>query len=266
MLTTNGSPISLTFQLAAGATPKRWRAVTNSNYTDWNTTGITSGAVNPDGTTPVTLEIPATINTIDDTGIIGIVSIEFDVGVDILVQNYGIVTSNPLQCMKNSFVTMPEAISIAAQRRDMQNFVNATFEDKIYRLNAAWSALISYRYFIYFERNDWGGKQYASWGAPFLDDYQQINYLYTMSADDFNSLKPDFIRRIKLAQLLSADDAIASEMSISPTANDPDLVMEKIGDTTRQWRQSRNPTPAVGERAIRMLSAYISSPQRLTRS
>lgn len=266
MLTTNGSAIDLSFQLPAGASAKRWRAVVNAAYSEWRTTGIVSGEPAADGTIPVKVTIPAEMNTIDDTGVIGIVSVELDVGIDILVQNYGLVTSNPLQCMVNSFVTMPEAISIAAARNDMQNFIGATFEDKIYRLNAAWSALISYRYFIFFERNDWGGKQYAGYGLPYLDDYQQVNYLYSMSADDFNSLKPDFIRRMKLAQLLAADDAIASESNTSPTASDPDLIMEKIADTTRQWRQSRNPVPTVGRRAVRMLSAYLSSPQRLTRS
>lgn len=254
---------SVVFTVPADSEATRWRIARDGAYSDWATSGIVSNAT--DGT--VTVTVPAANNVVSQGDTVTTVVVELDVGFDYLSSSYIIVSDEPLAIMSNSFVTMPEAISLAAGRQDVDSFMSASYVDKIVSLSNAFNTLVGYRYFIYYERNSWGGRQFASWGLPFIDDYQNINNMRTMSASDFALLKPEFVRAIKLAQILSADDAISAAQisSSSPVPTDPNLIMEKIGDTSRSWKASRDKSPIIGQRAMATLSPYMRTTPRLTR-
>lgn len=254
---------SIVFTVPAGSKATRWRIAKDGAYSDWVTSGMTQDTTN--GT--VTVTVPAANNAIGPNDTVTTIVVELDIGFDYLSSTYIIVSDEPLSVMGNSFMTMPEAISLAASRQDANSFLSSSYVDKIVSMSNAFNTLVGYRYFIYYERNDWGARQVASWGLPFIDEYQNINNMRSMDASDFALLKPDFVRAIKIAQLLAADDAISAAQAAfsSPVPSDPNLIMEKIGDTSRTWKSLRDKDPIIGQRAMTIISPYLRTAPRLTR-
>lgn len=254
MFVSNQTVASVAFVVPDGGTPSRFRVAVGGEYGPWTPTTL------------ATIRVSADINTLSGADPIEGRVVELDVTTDILTQTYLVVSDAPLQVMVNSFVTMGEAGSIASTRRDVSAWQQASYVDRITSLIAAYEILVGYRYFIYREcRDDWDARQAASWNLPFSDSYESINSLEDFSADEFSELRKDFLKRIKVAQIVAAC-AIINQASIeSPLDTDPNLISEKIGDTSRTWRAARTAQPLVGKAAMRLLSDYISSTPRLTR-
>lgn len=251
---------AVAFEVPEGAKAKRWRAVFNSVYSDWSSDGMDTSVSGV-----VTVQVQSSIVSADSP--FTPVVVLLDIGSDILTQSFYFMSDNPLQIMTNSFVTMPEALTLAASKLDISSFMGATYSEKAMALSSVFDTLASYRYFIYYEQNDWGARNRASFNLPYIDDYESINDLRNMTQSDFEELKPDFVRRIKMAQIYAADDTLTTANGqVSPADADPNLLMEKIGDTSRTWKQNRDLAPVIGSRAKRLLSKYISSTPRLTRT
>lgn len=247
-----GEDATLTFDTT---TPKRYRLSDESGLIqDWEETDSAS------------ITIHGSLNTLNGSPTRTMI-VTFDDGLSLKFQTYIVVSETPLVVMQNSFMTLEQAIARASSSFATAGIVESDMDAFIIAMADAFDAIVGMNFYIAREYDD-ADKNKAGYNIP---DYDTggITDFRSYSEDDFSSLDPAFQNAVKRAQILAAknmiDQRVADEAEYNPRKDDPDLLMEKIGDTSRTWKSRKSVNSSIGVQAMRALAGYVWSPVRTTR-
>ena len=170
--------------------------------------------------------------------------------------------TSPLVVMGNSFVTYTDALIVARDiAHDLNAWANASMDERVSAMRQAYMFISHLRFSILDDIDDEFYKDRAGWGLSLEEDFGQI---YSLTEDEFNDLKPDFIQAVRRAQVVEADQYLSGEGIAA--VRDSGVWSERTGEDTTTYRPSKPINMTVSPKALRYLTGYLKHTKRLTRS
>jgi hypothetical protein len=160
---------------------------------------------------------------------------------------YELFALQELQVQRNSFQTYNEALAIAHAMHDIARFRAASREDRVRVLRQAWEALVHLPFDLTLE-----DRQDRLSDVP----WRQPGDLSRMTADELLALDPLFVRALRRAQVVEADELLAGD-TIHARRRDG-LMSSSVGETSQMYRPRKPLDLAVSVRALRELRGYVS--------
>lgn len=166
-----------------------------------------------------------------------------------------------LVLMQNSFQTYVEALGASVVLPNLTAWSSASPDERKQALISAYANLSRLNYEIYYDSNDIYFRDRASWGLPYINT---IGRLYNYNAADFMELDPNFIQRIREAQVIEAN-SILDTNSIEAQREDG-LISKKVGEEQHVYRNTAPFRLGISREAARHIGAYLKNSVKLVRS
>lgn len=191
------------------------------------------------GSSVVEIEVPAELNTLSEGEIRGYRLVELTFEIDgrtyTVSDEYLIESQDSLVLLTNSFQTYPEAMTRLYDLTDIDTLVRADRAQRVTALINAFHNITTLQFNV-------GGWNYVN--------------LARMSVEDFLALPERFLDRLRLAQLVEANEAL-NRFSVHKKRQQG-LMSETIGESSMMFRPEKILNVPVTRRSLDLLRGYVS--------
>jgi hypothetical protein len=190
------------------------------------------------GSTVATIEIDAAANELAEGEVRGFRQVELSFVVDgktyVTYDDYLLESQDGLAVLINSFQTYPEAMMLMNDLTDLDQFVMADRKSRITALVNAFHNLTTLQFNV-------GGWNYIN--------------IASLSDEDYDALPERFLMRLRLAQLVEANEAL-NRFSIH-RKRQQGLMSETIGESSMMFRPEKILNVPVTRRSLDLLRGYV---------
>lgn len=179
--------------------------------------------------------------------------------------HYVLSKADSLGLMVNSFQTLSDALILSSTLIGVNDFIEATYLNKIVGLQMAFMDLCNVFYEI---DNPSSVSTESIYGISNRVEGRKIiiNNLAGVSETVFNTLPSEFVDALKHAQLIQANHVLGYENSIAGKI-DAGIVSETVGESTTAWDKSfRSMRLPLCSEAMSRLSRFIATSARIARA
>lgn len=194
-----------------------------------------------------------TVNNKFEINLHGIRSLEFELtdendNVQPFFIRYGIYPKERLILGLNSFQSSNEANLNAISMTGIDNWLNATENQRVTAMTNAYHKICQYCFFD-------NGK----------NGYGEIEDLLAMTKRDYEKFSPQFMQALKLAQVAYATEAGLASGGGGSSRLDDGIITQKIGETMEVYRDTVGLKQTLSKGAMRYLSRFIQLNRKIAR-
>ncbi|TSP13949.1 hypothetical protein [Cupriavidus campinensis] len=171
---------------------------------------------------------------------------------------YSVVADERLLVGINSFQSLTVAHALTMQVANTEHWDKASDEDRIRAMIEARDRICRLRFdFSRVDEWDWFNRlSYANLFVP-----TDLSYL---NAEQLLSLEPTFLRKLRMAQVVEANEILAGPDSTENKRREG-LTLDTIGNVKQMFRSSKPLELPVSRRALAYLAGYVSLSLRVGR-
>ena len=165
-----------------------------------------------------------------------------------------------LDVMVNSFQTYPSALKVAAGITSIDSWVSAAYDDRVVAMSTAYYFLTRLNYEINFASDSTYYKRFAGYGMP---GQTTLGSLIDYSAADLEKLDQDFLKAIRMAQVVEADQRLGG--GNIQKEREVGLESRSVGDASHKFRTSLPLQLGVSHETLKYLKGYVKYAPRVAR-